>query len=381
MTKKSEQKKEIEPVALKDLHLNPDNPRFGMMAGKLSSEAAILDFIVEQFGVQDVLSSIAVNGYFSSEPVLARRKSPGGPLVVEEGNRRLVACLILAADPRAKNQKKRTQEFRKIHEQYGRPNYQPVPTIIFETPQEISSLLPYLGVRHIAGAQQWDSYAKAAWVAQAVEAKQLELEDVIQMIGDDTQLARRMLKAYYVVRQLEDKGYFDPSATKKKGTKSNTEFPFSWVYTALGFSTIGEWVKLPVEPKKNPLDKEGLQNAGRLFGWMFGQDEVEPAIKESREIKELAKAIGDPEGRRLLQSGNSIAEIERKTRPVTQQLSEGLTRAHDNLASVHTLLGEGSVSSGAASECLPLCQKVRSLAQRVYREVESAAGVVEDADA
>src|SRR3989442_11252725 len=106
MAKSPIPKKEIVPLPLYELHLDPDNPRFGMMAGRFSNETDILDFIVEQFGVQDVLSSIAVNGYFSSEPILARRKIAHGPLEVAEGNRRLVACLILAGDPRAKNQKK-----------------------------------------------------------------------------------------------------------------------------------------------------------------------------------------------------------------------------------------------------------------------------------
>jgi hypothetical protein len=374
-------KKDIEPVELAVLHLDPSNPRFGMMADHLGNERAVLDFIVEQFGVDDVLSSIAVNGYFNSEPVLAKRDSPNGRLTVAEGNRRLVACLILAADPRAKNQAKRTRQFRAIHEHYGAKPYAPVPTIIFETKEEKDDLLPYLGVRHIAGAQQWDSFAKAAWVAQAIENRQLELDDVIHMIGDDSRVARRMLMGYYVVRQLVDTGHFDPANTQKKGTKSNPEFPFSWVYTALGFASISSWLELPSDPKKTPLGKKGLENAGRLFAWMFGQEGVKPAVQESRDISELARAVADPDKLRLLRVGNTVREVARKSRAPVEQVSDGLTNAQEQLGGVLTIIGEGSVNSVNARECVPLSKRVKSLAIRVNRELQSAAGATEDQDA
>ena len=373
-------KKEIELVPLKELHLDPSNPRFGMMAGQLKNETAVLDFIVNSFGVQDVLSSIAVNGYFNSEPILAKRERANGPLVVAEGNRRLVACLILSGDERAANQTKRTNEFRKIHEQYGRKPYEPIPAIVFETKRELGDLLPYLGVRHIAGAQEWDSYAKAAWVAQAIERQDLKLDDIIHMIGDDTRLARRMLGGYYVVNQLIDNGYFDPKQSQKDGTKSNPDFPFSWVYTALGYRSVSNWIGMGDEPRKNPLDKKGMEKASQLFAWMFGQDKTPAAIGESRDIGDLARSLEDSEKIRLLRAGKNIREVLQRTRAPAVQVSDGLTTAHEELGAVLTVIAEGSVTSADANDCLPLSTKVRSLSRQVYKELERVAGVGEDAD-
>jgi hypothetical protein len=375
------EKTEIRAEYIRNLHLDRNNPRFGMMAGRLTDEAQILDFIVEQFGVQDVLSSIAVNGYFNSEPILAKRERRNGPLIVAEGNRRLVACLILGGDERAKNQSKRMEEFRKIHEQYGRKPFDPVPIIVFETREELGKLLPYLGVRHIAGAQEWDSYAKAAWVAQAIERQDLKLDDVIHMIGDDTRLARRMLGGYYVVRQLVENGHFNPAETQKKGTKSNADFPFSWVYTALGYSTVGDWIGMPSEPKKDPLDRNGIERAGQLFRWMFGQGKSTPAITESRDIGDLARSLDDPEKMRLLRAGKNIEEVLQKTRAPSVQISDGLTTAHEELSGVLTIIGEGSVTATEASECVPLSNKVRSLSRQVHRDLERVAGFGENDDA
>ncbi len=370
--------RQIETQGLTELHLDPENPRFGILAGSMVNEIKMLDYIVEQLGIEDVLSSIAVNGYFPSEPLLVKRI--GGKLIVAEGNRRLAACLILAGDPRAKNQTQRTENYREIHEAYGEKPFDPLPVAIFETAADMKVLFPYLGVRHIAGAMEWDSYAKATWVAQAVDEHGMELDDVINMIGDNTRLAVRMLHGYYIVQQLVNDGYFEPTATTKKGTKSNPDFPFSWVYTAIGYRSVGDWLSLPSRPQPEPLNTEGEKNACELFTWMFGQHEEKPAIDESRGIKELARAVEDPERLSLLRAGHSIAEIEVKTRPSGRRVIDGLTQAHDQLAEVYSILGDGSLEVEAAEACLPLGRKTRNLANRVHRELERTAELAEDDD-
>lgn len=360
---------------LDDLHLDKSNPRFGAAAGTFADEAALLDYIVTNFGVEDVLSSIAVNGYFKSEPLLAKPAASGEGYVVAEGNRRLVACLILDGDDRATNQAARTKHFKELHERYGKKPYQPVPVLVFKSKDDVAALTPYLGVRHIAGAQQWDSYAKAAWVAQAVEKDELALDDIVAMIGDNTQLAKRMLMGYYVAKQLIETAHFDPSQSQRRGQKSNPDYPFSWVYTALNFRPIRDWLSLPDSPHESPLSGTALDRGARLFAWMFGQKGQQPVIVESREIKDLAKSIGDKNQRRLLQSGLTVSEVAHRARPPAQGLSEALTLAHETLRKVFPELAEGNITSDEADELLPLADNVRRLGARAYRELEKIAGV------
>jgi hypothetical protein len=266
VTKKKASKPEIKQITLMrlgDLNADPENPRFGMQAGAFADQTQLVDHIVSQYGVDDVLSSIAVNGYFQSEPLLVKKKN--GKWFVAEGNRRFTACLILAGDSRARNQKKRISEYKSVRERHGNKPVDPVPVVQFESRGDLRDLLPYLGVRHIAGAQEWDSFAKAAWVAEAVNTGKIPIEDVIHMIGDHSNLAKRMLQGYYMVQQLVEGGYFDPSQSKRKGVRSESEFPFSWVYTAISYTTISKWLNLPSEPKKNPVPKAGLENASYVF--------------------------------------------------------------------------------------------------------------------
>ena len=76
---------------LAELHFDMKNPRFGGRAGDIKTEAATLDYIVHNFGIEDVISSIAANGYFQSEPLVGVEGKNG--ITILEGNRRLAACL------------------------------------------------------------------------------------------------------------------------------------------------------------------------------------------------------------------------------------------------------------------------------------------------
>ena len=90
-------------LALERLHLDTENPRFGARLASVGDESRVLDEIVESHGIKDVLSSLAANGFFSSEPLVGavNKGREEHDVVILEGNRRLAACLILADDPRA----------------------------------------------------------------------------------------------------------------------------------------------------------------------------------------------------------------------------------------------------------------------------------------
>jgi len=360
---------------IKSLHLDASNPRFGAAAGEFKRESDVLNHIVTNFGIDDVLSSIAVNGFFESEPILVlpRDKKLGGGYVVAEGNRRLAACLILARDARASQHEKRAAHFNKIRAQYGNKPFNPIPVKIFSSEDQIKELTPYLGVRHIAGAQQWDSYAKAAWVANAVDRDGLALQDIVQMIGDDTGLAKKMLEGYYVTQQLIDEGRFDPNHSQRKGLRSNPEFPFSWVYTIFGFKPVREWLKLPGSPQKNPLTASSIEKAETLFAWMFGQEDSPPLIADSRELAELAKCIAQPPMMRLLRDGKSVKDTIERSKPKSVILGDRLTRVHELLREIVPVLSEEELDEELALELRPTTKSIKNLAIRIHREIDEIA--------
>lgn len=356
------------------LHLDGSNPRLGAQAGKFKSETDILDSVVNVYGVDDVLSSLAVNGYFEAEPLVGvRMEKPPEHIRIAEGNRRLAACLILAGDERARNHEKRTSEYQALQKQHKKPPITHVPVQVHDGPK---GLLAYLGVRHIAAAQPWDSYAKAAWVAKVLETSDLTLTDVSQMIGDQHGTVARSLEGYYFVNQLVSAAQFTPADSLRPGRGSNPDYPFSWVYTALGYGPIREWLglgDLSSGKDKTPVaqSKEKLDDAGELMTFLFGNKSKSrrAAISDSRQIAELAKAVADPESRRLLKRGKSIEEVTGLLKPAKERVADGLLDAQQSLQGVLTPLSQGEVKVAEATDLFESSRKVRALAGEVHNKI------------
>lgn len=361
-------------VLLTHLHLDAGNPRLGAQAGHFRTEIEILDAVVNVYGVDDVLSSLAVNGYFEAEPMVGvRLETPKGHIRIAEGNRRLAACLILAGDPRAKNHEKRTHEYQALQSKHHQPPITEVPVRVHA---DSRGLLSYLGVRHIAASQPWDSFAKAAWVAKVLESSELTLDDVTQMIGDQHGTVARSLEGYYFVNQLIAAAQFNPKDSLRPGRGSNPEYPFSWVYTALGYGPVREWLGLPDLTKggdKSPVPKtrEKLDDAGELLTFLFGNKNKgrRAAITDSRQIADLAKAIADPDSRRLLKRGKVIEEVAQLLKPAKDRVSDGLFDAQEALQNAMTPLSQGEVKAVEASDLFEPSKKVRSLAAEINNKI------------
>jgi hypothetical protein len=361
-------------INLENLHLDATNPRLGAKAGQFRKESDVLDTIVEVFGVDDVLSSLAVNGYFEAEPLVGVRiDKQEGQIRVAEGNRRLAACLILAGDVRAANQKKRTEQYQALQKKHHQAKITSVPVRILTNTK---SLLSYLGVRHIAASQPWDSYAKAAWVAKVLDESALTLNDVTEMIGDQHQTVARSLEGYYLVNQLTKAALFNPADSERSGRGSNPEYPFSWVYTALGYGPVREWLKLPEltdsKEKTAPLkDKKTQEEASELLVFLFGNKSKNrrAAISDSRQISALARSIADPESLRMLKRGKTIEEVADLLKPAKQRIADGLLDAQEGLQSALTPLSQGEVEAADVADLIDPSKKVRFLAVEVNSKI------------
>lgn len=348
-----------------------------MKADQLSNEVEILDTIVNVFGVDDVLSSLAVNGYFAAEPLVGARIDDSDEIRIAEGNRRLAACLILAGDRRARHHKNRTEDYQHLQQKHKKPPITEVPVRVLS---DTHSLLSYLGVRHIAASQPWDSFAKAAWVAKVLKENKLTLQDVTEMIGDQHQTVPRALEGYYFVNQLIRAAQFAPGESMRPGRGSNPEYPFSWVYTALGYGPIREWLGLPdygiKGPDQKPIrDKDKLAEAAELMIFLFGDKSKhrDAAISDSRQISDLAKAVADPESRRWLKHGKTIGEVVQLLKPAKEQVADSLLDAQEALQNALTPISQGEIRCQEAGDLLEPSRKVRSLAVEVNNKIAQIA--------
>lgn len=357
-------------VSLKDLYLDARNPRFGVEKGQRGNQTEILDFIVENFGVEDVISSLAYNGYFAAEPLIARREQDG-TLTVVEGNRRLSACLMLAGSERARNQRRKAQEY------IGSMKFPwtedtPVPVhIVDHKDKESLRLHAYLGVRHIMSAKAWDSYAKAAWIDEVVSNGEMSLAEIAQVTGDKNRTIQRLLEGYYFVNQLITEGLFSPGNSLRKGRGSNPEFPFSWVYTLLDYSPVREWLELEGNDPTNqkPIKAGKTADSAALISYMYGDKSKGriAAIKDSRQLGLLANAIADPVKREYLSQGKTIENIEELSRAPSDQVARALSLAKEQLAAALAVISSGGLSERDAELLQTTSKDVANLAGSLHR--------------
>lgn len=359
-------------IKLSDLHLDFDNPRFGGREGTLKKEEDVVDEIVGQHGVTDVLSSISSNGYIESEPIVgAVNRSHGKKITVVEGNRRLTACLIIAGDPRAKN-------YTKLHERYASDKITtetriPVQLYDWGDSHARSRLLPYLGIRHIVGASQWDSFAKAAWVAETLESGVLSLEEIKAMMGDIEKFADRIVEGYYFVNQVLQEDAYDPAGSLRKGRGSFQEFPFSWCYTALGYRNVRKYLGLPPEfqTTPNPIDDDHLDEAGNLLTFMFGTSGVNAAIDDSRKIGSLARALSSKDAIDSLLNGKSAEESLEQLKSVDDRAVDLLKRSDKALKDAVALLsGATRVETESLAEMEEIWEEIDARIETLGEQFE-----------
>lgn len=356
-------------LPLKNLQLDARNPRFGVEKGQRGNQIDILDFIVENFGVEDVLSSLAYNGYFSAEPLIARREDDG-TLTVVEGNRRLSACLILAGSERSKNQRRRAAEFSdEIRKEWSENTL--VPVHVFEKGDDSLKLNAYLGVRHIMSAKAWDSFAKAAWIDEVVSSGEMTLAQISHVTGDKNRTIQRLLEGYYFVNQLREEGLFLPENSLRKGRGSNPEFPFSWVYTLLDYSPVREWLELEENNPTNtkPIGRNKVADSASLVSYMFGDKSIGrlAAIKDSRQLGGLANAISDPTKREWLASGKTVEQIEALSKAPVDQFAKALADANESLSLALKLVSQGALSQAEIELMTSRSKETATLAGSVYR--------------
>jgi hypothetical protein len=330
---------------------------------------------VRLFGIEDVLSSIAVNGYMTTEPLVGVELPGDGGVRVIEGNRRLAALLILANDPRAKNQERLLEG----HPVAPGAEIDPVPVVVYRQGTEPKQLLPYLGVRHIVGSRAWDSYAKAAWVAAMLEThgNAVSLQQIEEMIGDTRGTIGRLLEGYHLVRQLIKEGKFVPNESYPKGRGSAVQFPFSWVYNALGYRNVKEtWLGMTQDGiRPNPVQKKYLDQGGELMLFMFGRrsSKTLPAIKESRELGNLATCLGDAKMVAQLRNGKTVKEVMWSSKSGLDRVLQSLVKADDAISDALGSVDELTLEQIDHVE--PEASKVRKKAKSLHDKLlEKKAG-------
>jgi hypothetical protein len=195
------------------------------------------------------------------------------------------------------------------------------------------------------------------------------------MIGDPHRTVARLLDGYYVVRQAVAEGFFNPTDCVRRGRGSVTEYPFSWVYTILGYSAARQFLGMPdTGPQENPVPRERLPRVQFMLVAMFGSQSrgFNSVIRDSRALGDLAAAFLDEEKVNLLARGIALDEVIRVTRPVNERIADNLSEVARLQSEIVTVLAGEPVSLDLAQRHHQGALANRRTAtniERVFRDV------------
>ena len=356
----------VQNISPDKLFLDPRNPRLTGQEFSVDDQTAILRFLWQDKEVSELVDSIAYNGYWKQEVLFAVNE--GGKLIVVEGNRRLAAVTLLRSPAKCK-------EVGAKGVPTGLPaavseSYKELPVIVCTR----VDLWMYMGFKHLNGRQEWDSIAKAEYIARVHEDFRIPLPDIATTIGDRHDTVRRLYHGLAVLRQAEKAGVF------KKENTWGKRFPYSHLWTGLGYSSIQKFlgIKSELKDKPNPVPEKNIPRLGELCLWLFGSKDParKPLIKsQNPDLRKLSEVVASEKGYAALsrmKDGEELDDIWRFSRGDETMLRESLVVAEKSLREAHGYLPTGYTEE--KSDLLEQSKTILKLAEAVCSHMTKTSG-------
>jgi hypothetical protein len=323
-------------VQIANLRLDPNNPRLppAYQGGTQEQLAEILEIGFEAILVAE---SMAVSGYFHEEPLLVidgtSEGYEAGTFVVVEGNRRLTALLGLTrGDVRSRFSS--AEKWDLAAERSRIVSSTEIPVVLHPNRH---STYRQVARAHVIGKLGWQPRSQALFIANRVDEGQ-SFESVAELLGLKKAKVADMYRDQAVVKQMADIGI---------DTKP-IENSFSSITVAMSSTKIRDFIGAPLgtqlSPGSDPIPLEKIGALKETVEWIFGSDDVDPVITDTRQISKLGNVIASEVGLNALRSGESLDAAYEKVKSAgmdpLDRLLNRLTAAKSALLSASDDLGE-----------------------------------------
>ena len=373
-------------VAVGRLQLDRENP--GLVDGAAdATDEAIIARLYRSAELEELLQSIAANGYLDIEPLVVMAEpvvasvgtdDESDRLIVLEGNRRLAAIRLLRA-PELTNgiaQRERT-----------RISVPVIDDAVRKTLDEVSvypvadraRARAFIGFKHINGPAKWDAYAKARFAAAWYRPNEVGLDAIANAIGDRHDTVKRMVSAIYVLEQACDKGLFDIE------DRDSRKFNFSHLYTALSRSDYTEYLGLGTgwarhDPVPNQIPPDRLDRLKQVLVWIYGskRDDKRPVVRsQNPDIKRLGEVLAKTESRHVLETTGRLDDAHTSTESVDSRLTASLLRARSAIQEASHAV---RAYDGQDASLLDIAEDIRETADMVCSSMEKKRQHAEEGD-
>ena len=289
-------------IDIDHLFLDEYNPRlYGESISDTQEE--IMKKIYTREQIDELASSLAVNGYFQEEPIIVIPKNNVDfdkitesncnqfNYLVIEGNRRVTSVKLLLGDNNIVD-----PDFPQLKKESNiRSGLQRLPAIMYRDRDDVDV---YLSVRHISGNRKWDAFAKAKYIFEKVNKINETVKDISKavdalttQIGDKSNVVRKYYIYYKVFKEIEE-DVLDYSSKHIKDRFSLLE-----VALASGNTTIANYIGLQpfrsIELIGTLIKPEKTTELKNVTEWIFGKDDQGRGsiINDSRQITNQLKPI------------------------------------------------------------------------------------------
>lgn len=323
----------LQEVPLKSLLLDRENPRIPEKnrSDSLEDLAVILEM---GFDAYPVAQSIAELGFFQAEPlIVVPSDTESDSWIVVEGNRRLTALLGLAnADMRAEFPD--PQKWEVLATKRAIDLEMLIPVVVHDTRETTHSEIARV---HIVGKLQWRPLMQARYIAARV-AEGRTLQEVADLIGIPKSKAADLYRDQAVLTQAEGLGL----------ATSQAEAAFSLLTVALSSTKIREHVGAPLgsrlDPNLPPIPTEKTAELTEVLRWVFGDEDHEPVISDSRQMSQLGSVVSNDVGLLALRNGETLEQARQKVSAAgldpLEALKRRLATAKNALAAASSDLSE-----------------------------------------
>ena len=287
----------IQYAPLAEFRLDPRNPRLGTWrpGDPLLSQEEVYDQM-SRWTLPELATSFLESGFWPHEAVLCVPEDLDGEdaLVVVEGNRRIAALKRLQRTYAGEEQ---SRTWRELVGNRSPPEglFERVPYMLLSNRTELDS---FLGFRHVTGIKEWRPPEKARFIAKLIDERGMSYREVMRRIGSQTPVVERNYIAHCIFMQMEQAHGLDIEKVKDR---------FSVLFLSLRTRGVQEFLgvesKFGIEPRDvwPPIDAAHMENLRKYALWLFGDDETDPVVMDSRQVDKFAQVLASEEGVRYLE--------------------------------------------------------------------------------
>ena len=304
--------------------------------------------------MEEIGESVAAVGYQQIDPIIVVANDDETATVLE-GNRRVGALKLLANPLLAPERKIRYwEQLRGSMDQRALNTINEIPVRVAES-RDDELVASYIGFRHVSGVEEWRPEQKACYIVHLVDELGLSFRAVGKWFGHYSSTISKNYYAYKLLLQAQN--YDLPGADQIK---------FGVLMRALQVPGIVNHIELgfPAEPEEgDPISKEKIDELRELLVWLFGTDEVDPVLKDSRQLVKFGQILEtDRAVRHLRTSPNPKFQVAwRLAGGEVDELVDSLYVAAENLREAVAVISEHQNNENvhaAVSECARFLREV-----------------------